>query len=96
MDLSIETTIAFIAALVALIGVIVSVFTLSNSAGKEAFAELKVVVEDLKNQLQQARDENVQLKIENAELRDRIDAQDSLISALKTQIEMDIELKSQK
>ena len=79
--------------MVALITVIVSVFTLANTARKDAFEQLKTVVEELKQQLRDANAENDRLRkeIEDRDqkiedMTQRIDAQDALIAALQEQV----------
>jgi len=85
-----EQTIALISAIVTLIMVIVSVFTLANTARKDAFDQLKTVVDELKLQLRDANSENERLRkeIEDRdhkidEMTKRIDAQDELIAKLQ-------------
>lgn len=84
---------AFISAVVTLIAVIVSVFTLANSARKDSFEQLRVVVDELKEQLKVSNDENQRLRAELDdrekqidEMSKRIDAQDELIATLQAQI----------
>lgn len=88
--LTLEGVVAIVTALVALVGVLVSVFTLANAARKDAFEQLRQVVETLKTQLDSAEKENERLleKLEEREkkireLEQRIDAQDKLISTLR-------------
>jgi peptidoglycan hydrolase CwlO-like protein len=90
-----ESVVAMITAMVALVGVVVSVFTLSQSARKDAFQQLQSIVDELKKQLEKAEKENERLvnevqerdeKIE--ELSQRLDAQDALIASLRTMIDM--------
>lgn len=69
--MSLEGVIALITAMVALVGVLVSVFTLSQSARKDSFAQLQTVVDELKIQLKSA-DKKIetleeQLKVSNEE-----------------------------
>ncbi len=87
---------AFISAVVTLIAVIVSVFTLANSARKDSFEQLRVVVDELKEQLKVSNDENQRLRAELDdrekqidEMSKRIDAQDELIATLQAQIGKD-------
>lgn len=94
--MSMEQTIALLSGVVALITVIVSVFTLANTARKDAFEQLQQVVEELKSQLKSANDENERLRRELAErdekieeMTQRIDAQDALIAALQAQVGKD-------
>lgn len=88
-----EQTIALISAIVTLIAVMVSLFTLANTARKDAFEQLKSVVDHLQLQLKNADDENVRLRGELEErekkieeMSQRIDAQDALIAALQAQV----------
>lgn len=88
--MSMEQTIALISAIVTLIMVIVSVFTLENTARKDAFDQLKTVVDELKLQLRDANSENERLRKEIEErdrkideMAKRIDAQDELIAILQ-------------
>lgn len=88
--MSMEQTIALISAIVTLIMVIVSVFTLANTARKDAFDQLETVVDELKLQLRDANSENERLRKEIEErdrkideMAKRIDAQDELIAILQ-------------
>jgi len=90
-----ESVVALITAIVALVGVIVSVFTLSQSARKDAFQQLQSIVDELKKQLEKAERENERLVNEVKErdekideLSQRLDAQDALIASLRTMIDM--------
>lgn len=94
--MSMEQTIALISAVVTLITVMVSLFTLANTARKDAFEQLKSVVDELKMQLKSANEENERLRKELSERDDkieemtqRIDAQDALIAALQAQVDKD-------
>lgn len=91
--MTMEQTLALLSGMVTLIAVIVSVFTLANSARKDAFQQLQSVVEELKAQLKAANEENRHLRQELEDrdnkiddMAQRIDAQDALIAALQAQV----------
>lgn len=92
--MGVEAAVALITVVVALVGVLISVFTLSQSARKDAFQQLQEVVNRLEKQLDAANLENKRLKEEIAEreerieeLSQRVDAQDALIASLKARID---------
>lgn len=64
--MSLEGVIALITAMVALAGVLVSVFTLSQSARKDSFAQLQTVVDELKERL---KDADKKIKVLEDQLR---------------------------
>lgn len=92
--MGVEAVVALITVMIALSGVFVSMFTLSQSARKDAFSQLQEVVNELKVQLKESNLENERLmkELEKREKRiedlsQRIDAQDKLIASLKAQVD---------
>lgn len=80
--ITLEGVVAIITALVALVGVLVSVFTLANSARRDAFEQLNKVVTTLQEELEASKKLNETYEEEIKRLRKRIDDQDKLIDTL--------------